>query len=335
MRRSLSLIVCLILVLTLLAGCEEAESSPTTPVTRPEVTETIAAAEESLPPEPQVTYPEAQLNTAVLRDQDVALRKRYVLMAVSSDAPFMAKDVELNERGANALAQWLMTEDAMEIVNTFGAEEYGEPLFTPMDDTIPYIGWINESTLLTETIHLAVESSVMESGLMDSLLPAFEESYRYTVKVTGGSTAAVLSTARSGYADLVLVEAGNLSQTMITDGFARIVPGLETEQPSLCSLQYLLCGPLDDPAGIAKCGSVGESFAAIAKGAYTFTSRGDKSPVHLLEKSFWPENTQFGDWYISADTEMGPCLVLNDIEGGYILTDKLTWLIFAGANGII
>ncbi len=335
MPRTLSLIVCLVLALTLLAGCNDEETEPTAVSTEPEVTETTAPGSETLPPETLETYPPAQLNTTVLRDSDAALRRRYVLMAVSSDAPFMAKDVTLNERGTNALVQWLMTADAAETVDAFGTEEFGEPLFTRIDDAVPYSGWINESTPLTDTIHLAVESTILETGLMETLLPVFEEAYNYTVTVTDGSAAAVLGTARSGYADLVLVEAGDLAQTLVTDGFARTVPGFESEQLTLCTLQYLLCGPMDDPAGVAGCGSVGESFTAIARGGYTFTSRGDDSPVHRLEKAFWPKDQDFGDWYISADMEMGPCLVLNDIEGGYILTDKLTWLIYAGANGII
>ena len=75
--------------------------------------------------------------------------------------------------------------------------------------------------------------------------------------------------------------------------------------------------------------------AAIARGEFPFTSRGDDSSTHQLEQQFWPANQVFGDWYISADMEMGPCLVMNDLEGGYILTDKLTWLIYSTANGII
>ena len=177
MPRTLSLIICLILALTLLAGCNDEETEPTTVSTEPEVTETTAARSETLPPETLETYPPAQLNTTILRDSDAALRRRYVLMAVSSDAPFMAKDVSLNERGTNALVQWLMTADAIETVDSFGSEEYGEPLFVRTGEPVPYTGWINESTPRTDTIHLAVESTIMETGLMEALLPVFEEAY--------------------------------------------------------------------------------------------------------------------------------------------------------------
>ena len=76
-------------------------------------------------------------------------------------------------------------------------------------------------------------------------------------------------------------------------------------------------------------------MAAIAAGEYTFLSRGDGSTVHKLEQSLWPANQTFGAWYLEIDTDMGPLLVMNEFEGGYLLTDKLTWLIFSQNDGII
>lgn len=342
MRKVLSLILCPLLVFGLFAGCSDKEAAETTEAIQAETTAAPDVPGKDfytgwIPDESAATETagESELNTVVLRDRDIALRKDYILLAVGSDAPFLAKGVTLNERGADALSQWIMTADTQAVISEFGVEEFGEAVFSLPTDTAQYTGKINQSTSSTKTIRLAVESSFLESGLLDDLLPAFEEAYRYTVSVSEGSAAAVLSTARSGYADLVLLEAGDSAQSLITDGFVRTVPGFPYEQLRICTVQYLLCGPQDDPAGVSGCASVTESFAAIANGGYTFTSRGDQSAAHRLEQQFWPAGQVFGDWYISADMEMGPCLVMNGIEGGYILTDKLTWLIYSSANGII
>lgn len=339
MRKALSLILCLLLVFGLFTGCSDEEAAETTEA------ETTAAPEVPgkdfytgwIPDETTATEAagEAALNTVVLRGNDSELRKNYVLMAVSSDAPFLAQDVTLNERGTNAFVQWLMTGDTQARIGEFGQDIYGEALFTLPEEEEFYTGWISEATPATGTLRLAAEESIAESGLLEQLLPVFEEAYGYTVEVTNGTTTSALGTARNGYADLVLVEAGDLAQTLVDDGFARTIPGFETEQLSLCSLEYLLCGPAEDPAGAADCASTTEAFAAIAKGEYTFLSRGDGSTVHQLEQQFWPKDQDFGTWYISAGMEMGPCLVMNEMEGGYILTDKLTWLLYSSANGII
>ena len=110
MRKLFPLILCLCLLLT---GCSDEEAEPTTqPAKRPQVSATVPT--ETIP---ETTVPEeAVLNTVVLRDQDVALRKSYVLIALSSDAPFLAQGVKLNETGANTLAQWIAMEDTRNTV---------------------------------------------------------------------------------------------------------------------------------------------------------------------------------------------------------------------------
>lgn len=339
MRKILSLIFCLLLVFGLFAGCSDEEVSETAK------TETTAAPEASgtefytgwIPDETIATETaaEAELNTVVYRDSDKALRIDYVFLAVSQEAPFLVQDVTLNEDGTDALIQWLMTEEARAIAAEFGVDAYGEGAFHVSQEDDLYIGKIRKAAKNTPVIHLAVEETLADSGLLDALIPLFEEKYGYTVEISSGSNAAILSTARNANADLVLAEAGEGAQAMVEDGYCRIPGGFGSDQLTFASMQYLLCGPAEDPAGVADCLSVTASFAAIADSESTFVSRGDNSAAHRLEQIFWAKDTVFGGWYISADMEMGPCLVMNDIQGGYILTDKLTWLKYSSANGII
>lgn len=336
MRKILSLLLPLLLIAGLFTGCSEEDAEETTAPTKAAIAETTAPTEaETEPTETEVTYPEAQTNTVVYRDGDRALQMDYVFLAVSQDAPFLVKDVTLNESGVDALIQWLMTEEARAIAAEFGVEAYGEAAFHVSQEEDLYIGKIQKAARNAPAIQLAVEESIAGSGLLDALIPIFEESYGYTVEITSGSNAAVLSTARNANADLVLAEAGEGAQALVDDGYCRIPDGFDSDQLTFVSMQYLLCGPSEDPAGVADCLSVTAAFAAIADSESAFVSRGDNSAAHRLEQRFWPKDTQFGGWYISADMEMGPCLVLNDMQGGYILTDKLTWLKYFSANGII
>ena len=43
----------------------------------------------------------------------------------------------------------------------------------------------------------------------------------------------------------------------------------------------------------------------------------------------------YTDWYISANTGMGACLVMAEQMGAYILTDKATFLTFQANGGVI
>ena len=88
-----------------------------------------------------------------------------------------------------------------------------------------------------------------------------------------------------------------------------------------------------------------DAFAAFAEGKFVFVSRGDGSGTHTKELSLWPEDlgitaeaesfVDYTDWYVSANAGMGACLVMAEQMGGYILTDKATFLTFVANNGQI
>ena len=43
----------------------------------------------------------------------------------------------------------------------------------------------------------------------------------------------------------------------------------------------------------------------------------------------------YTDWYVSANTGMGACLVMAEQMGAYILTDKATFLTFLANDGVM
>lgn len=341
MRKSLALLLAILLLLGLLSGCgEEEEPTHETTLATTQPAETTAPAEETTESpddgETEAELPEgSSLDTVVLRSDDPELNAQYILLAVNSEGPFHSEEISLNEAGADALIKWLMGEQARRILESYGIEEYGEAVFSLPEEAESYGGWIPNAAEETKIIRLSVTDTIQESGILEELLPVFEETYGYTVEVQSTSASGTLTSAKMGIFDLVLTENSEGAEAFVAAGYARVVDGFESEMTVLCGSEYLLCGPKDDPAGVADRESLIEAFAAIGEGEYIFLSRGDGSSVHKLEQSLWPEDQEFGNWYISADTEMGPLLVMNEMEGGYILADKLTWLQYFQAEGII
>ena len=334
MRKYLALLLAFVMILGLFSGCKE-EEEPTEPATRP--TSAGVEKEETRPEETESageTEDPGKLQTAVLRSGDEELQARYILLAVNPEGPFLSEP-RLNEEGADALIHWLNTEPVRTELEQFGMEEVGEAIFNLPEDTDRFKGWIPSATEENKTIRLSVADTLEDSGILDQLLTAFEETYGYTVDVSATSATGTLTAAKLGIIDLVLTEESAATEAFIAEGYARKVEGFDGESIPFCGLEYLLCGPTTDPAGAADAKSLADAFAAIAAGEHKFLSRGDGSTVHKLEQSLWPAGQTFGSWYLQIDTDMGPLLVMNEFEGGYLITDKVTWLIFSQNDGII
>lgn len=302
-----------------------------------------AAQEEQQAPEAA-----ASVDTCILYEEDESMLNTYTLIAVSPEAPFTdadgnpVEDVAVNAEGAEALIQWLLSPEALELAGNYGVEDYGEKLFYVLDDAPVYEGEIAPATEETKTVRLSTTTSVNDSGLLGYLLPVFQEEYGYTVEVQSAGTGKAIAAAQYGNADLILVHSKSQEEAFVEAGYARCLEGFETERLSFIYNYFVLCGPSADPAGAADCPSVKDAFAAIAEGKYSFISRGDGSGTHTKELSLWPEElgisaeaesfADYTDWYISANAGMGTCLVMAEEMGAYILTDKATFLAFA-ANG--
>ena len=275
----------------------------------------------------------------------------YTVIAVNPDAPFTdadgntVDDVMINTDGAEALIQWLLSDEGLELAGAYGQEEYGDSLFYIMDDAPRYTGEIADATDETKTIRLSTTTSVNDSGLLGELLPVFEEEYGYTVEVQSAGTGKAIAAAKYGNADLILVHSKSQEEAFVEDGYAYTLEGMPSERLSFMYNYFVLCGPSEDPAGVAECDSVLDAFATIADGHYTFISRGDGSGTHTKELSLWPEElgitaeadsfAAYTDWYVSANSGMGACLVMAEEMHGYILTDKATFLAFVANGGVI
>ena len=289
------------------------------------------------------------VDTCILKEADDKMLNTYTVIAVNPEAPFTdadgnaVSDVAVNTAGADALIHWLLSQEALDMAGDYGVAEYGEHLFYVKDDAPVYAGEVTPATEETKVIRLSTTTSVNDSGLLSCLLPVFEETYGYTVEVQSAGTGKAINAAKFGNAELILVHSKSQEEAFVEAGFARVVDGFEAERVSFIYNYFVLCGPSADPAGVAGCESVLDAFAAIADGKYTFVSRGDASGTHTKELSLWPEAlgitkeaesfADYTDWYVSANTGMGACLVMAEEMGAYILTDKATFLTFVANNG--
>ena len=291
------------------------------------------------------------LNTVILKEADDSMINTYTLLAVNPEAPFVdadgnaVSDVALNTDGADALINWLLSEEGENAAAEYGFAEYGEYLFYLKDDRPVSAAEIPAATDETKLIRLSTTTSVNDSGLLGYLLPMFEEQYGYEVEVFSAGTGKAIANAKMGNADLILVHAKAQEEAFVSDGFARVVDGMQAERMTYMFNYFVLCGPQEDPAGVKDAENVLAAFAAIADGKYPFVSRGDGSGTHTKELSLWPEALgitddptsfeAYTDWYTSANAGMGACLVMAEEMGAYILTDKATFLTFVANGGVM
>ena len=92
---------------------------------------------------------------------------------------------------------------------------------------------------------------------------------------------------------------------------------------------FVLVGPASDPAKTRG----KDILAALQKIATTqanFVSRGDKSGTHAAELRYWKLAglDAKGAGYKECGCGMGPALNIASSIGGYVLTDRGTWLSF-------
>jgi len=347
MKKLISLLLVLVMMLGLVAcGASKPAETQAPAAEAPAATEAPVVETEA-----PATEAALVVDTMILKEADDKMLNTYSVIAVNPEAPFVdadnnpVSDVAVNTAGADAFYQWLVSQEALDMAGAYGVEEYGSNLFYVKEDAPVYTGEIAAATEETKVIRLSTTTSVNDSGLLAYILPVFEAEYGYDVDIQSAGTGKAIAAAKAGNADLIFVHSKSQEEAFIEGGFGRVVDGFEAERINFLYNYYVLCGPSEDPAGVKAAASVMDAFAAISEGKYSFISRGDKSGTHTKEISLWPEAlgitaeaesfVDYTDWYVSANTGMGNCLVMAEEMGAYILTDKATFLTFYANGGVI
>ncbi len=179
----------------------------------------------------------------------------------------------------------------------------------------------NKPTGSQKVIILATTTSTQDSGLLDVLVPIFEDQSGYVVKVIAVGTGQALRMGESGDADVMLVHAPAAEKVLIENGSA-------IDRRLIMHNDFVVVGPPEDPAGIRGFSDPYLAFSTITSSGSSFASRGDDSGTHKKELSIWneagavPNETR----YLESGQGMAATLRIASEKTAYTLTDRATFL---------
>ncbi|MFW5838712.1 MAG: substrate-binding domain-containing protein [Bacillota bacterium] len=168
------------------------------------------------------------------------------------------------------------------------------------------------------TLILVTTTSVENSGLLEYLLPEFEEAYDIDVNVVAVGTGAALELGERGQADVLLVHDLNRELEFVEAGFGE-------KRADLMYNYFIYVGP--EP--IEHDGTLVDFLQNLHQN-HQFLSRGDQSGTHTKELTLWDSlslSVSFDDsWYHESGQGMESTLSMASIKGYYTLTDQGTYL---------
>ena len=195
-------------------------------------------------------------------------------------------------------------------------------LFTVLVLVLTACGQNNPAAPSNPTLILATTTSTQDSGLLDVLVPMFEEQTGYTVQTVAVGTGAALKMAEEGNADVLLVHAPAAEKTLMDAGWGK-------DRMLIMHNDFVIVGPADDPAAIKGTSTAVEAFQKIADSGANFITRGDDSGTNKMEISLWGKTTADPNgqaWYIDSGQGMGATLTIASEKQAYTLTDRATYL---------
>ncbi len=217
-------------------------------------------------------------------------------------------------------------------------------LLVPVLVTIPGCTGAGNRTILK----LATTTSLHDTGLWDYLETIFEERYNADLQIASVGTGTALTYGRNGDVDVVAVHDPAQEAAFIAGNYSlnATVNNTSAARVTWAYNYFIIVGPASDPAGISG-GNVTAAFQKIQQGGAAnstlvkFVSRADNSGTYGKEKALWAAagynytadinatGTAQG-WYVSTGQGMGATLTTANQLLAYTLTDKGTYLAYAG-----
>lgn len=176
-------------------------------------------------------------------------------------------------------------------------------------------------TAVGDSIILATTTSTQDSGLLDMLVPRFEQESGIHVKVIAVGSGAALRMASTGDADVILVHAPEAEKKYVEAG--DLIEGRQVMHND-----FVIVGPPEDPAGVGRMQSAADAMRAIADRG-VFISRGDDSGTHAQELVLWASasvDPRSMGRREETGQGMGATLTVADQKPAYALTDRGTYL---------
>jgi tungstate transport system substrate-binding protein len=168
---------------------------------------------------------------------------------------------------------------------------------------------------------LATTTSTQDSGLLDELMPRFQDESGCSVKTVAVGSGEALELGEKGDADALLVHSPEAEQAYVDGGHG-------VSRKAVMHNDFIVVGAENDPAGIEGAGSAAEAFTSIAKAQAPFASRADESGTHTKELSIWEAAgiEPNGSWYIETGQGMAETLTIGSQKQAYTLSDRGTFL---------
>jgi len=178
-------------------------------------------------------------------------------------------------------------------------------------------------------LRLSTTTSTENSGLLGYLLPAFEAKTGIKVNVISVGTGKALELGKNGDVDVTLVHARALEDKFVAEGWG-------IDRHDVMYNDFIVAGPVRDPAGVQGSHDVVDAFRKIAAAGVKFISRGDNSGTDVMEKGYWTQagTKPAGADYVSAGLGMGEVLNMAAEMGAYTLTDRATYGAYKARTGL-
>lgn len=184
-------------------------------------------------------------------------------------------------------------------------------------------------SLAAAEFKLAATHTLQDSGLLKTLIPAFEASSGVKVRLALGGTGQVIRLAANGDVDAVMSHVKAQEEKLVSSG-----AGLK--RYAVAFNDFFIAGPPQDPARIRGMQDAVEAMRRIHDAKVRFVSRGDESGTHVKERELWRAAGLEPKWpgYMSAGAAMGSVLMMAGEMQAYTLCDRATFAAFRARTGL-
>jgi len=165
-----------------------------------------------------------------------------------------------------------------------------------------------------QPIDIATTTSVVNSGLLDSVVPQFRD---YPVRIHAAGSGRALAMLADRVVDLVISHAPMAEQHAIARHS-------DWRYQKLAYNRFVIVGPTADPASVRTARGAVDAFKRMADKGAAFISRGDGSGTHERETTLWKLAGATPHTLISG-ASMAATLKQADNQLAYTLTDEATW----------
>ncbi len=168
---------------------------------------------------------------------------------------------------------------------------------------------------------LATTTSTQDSGLLEVLVPMFEEQSGFNVKTIAVGSGQAIRLGAEGEADVILAHSPAAEEEFVADGHSE-------SRREVMHNDFVIVGPAEDPAGLLAALSAPDAFTRIADEETIFMSRGDESGTNSKELAIWSDTdvAPGGSWYQETGQGMGATLTIANDKRAYTLSDRGTFL---------